>query len=253
MAPPGQTPRNIGHRGHHARTENTIASFREAIELGSEMLELDVRLSKDAVPMVFHDKGLKRMTGLDAPLASLSAKELQALNLEGGGRIPTLRETLLELCPVVCVNVELKFDILSYRAEVDAVCSVLSELKLQHRVLVSSFFHQSLQMIARRLPELPIAPLFGPETGKPELEDLEFFLARPSWTADITELPFSKPAAVVYHKMIDQDLAQKFRQWNATLLTYTVDEVEEMERLIDLGLDGIITNRPACLRDILGR
>lgn len=251
MANPGHHPLIIGHRGHHARTENIITSFQEAIDLGSQMLELDVRLSSDRVPMVFHDTNLNRMTERDFPLSSMSAEELMAIELKGGGQIPTLREALSELCPLVPINIELKFDILSYRAEVNAVCALVSELEMHRRVLVSSFFHQSLQMMSRRMPKLPIAPLFGQETGPPEYEDLEFFLQRPLWRIEDTEIPFNKHAAVVDHKMITEELAQNFRDWNATLLTYTVDEVEDMRRVIALGVDGIITNRPGRLRDLL--
>jgi glycerophosphoryl diester phosphodiesterase len=251
MPRPGQPPLNIGHRGHADSLENTMISFRESLGLGAQMLELDVRLSKDGVPMVCHDATVWRISRKRGTLAGLTAKRLSSLDLGKGHRIPTLEEALTELTPLVPINIELKFDKPEYRPLATAVCSVVEDLKVVPRVLVSSFHHLSLGIAQRLLPELSVAPLFGCLTGLPHEDDLEPVFARAPRSDSPQVYPFSGPAAVVWNKMIDATLAQRFSQANATLLTYTVDDPVEMRRLIDLGIDGIITNRPAVLKAVV--
>lgn len=215
------------------------------------MVELDVRLTKDGIPFVCHDATIKRVSGKSGTVADRTAKSLLALDLGNGFRFATLEEALSELTPSIPVNVEMKFERPNYRPLATAVCDVLANLGVGRRILVSSFFHPSLEIVSKLSPETSVAPLFGSLTGRPHDDDLELVFSR-IHRKDVPEVfPFEGPAAVVSHKMIDQALAEKFAQAQATLLTYTVDEPAEMKRLIDLGIDGIITNRPAVLQQLL--
>lgn len=247
----GSPPIIIGHRGHADSLENTLVSFRESIEQGAQMLELDVRLSKDLVPMVCHDATVKRVSGKAGSIADRTSRHLLSMDLGKGFRFSTLEAALSELVPRVPINVELKFQRPDYRPLVNAVCDVIARLEVGPRILVSSFFHPSLEVVKKRLPEISVAPLFGSLTGPPHEDDLEvvFTRAPQSYPADI--FPFVGRAAVVSWKMIDAALVERFEQGGGTLLTYTVDDPVEMKRLIDLGIDGIITNRPAVLVKLL--
>lgn len=100
----------LGHRGARAvKTENTIEAFEYACQSGVKWVELDAMLSKDGTVMVFHDETLGRMAGVDGRLDELTAKQLQALTLKTGAKIPTLAEVLDVLNEHhVCVNVEIK-------------------------------------------------------------------------------------------------------------------------------------------------
>ena len=247
---PGQfeLPLNIDHRGHANRLENTINSFHESIDMGAQMMELDVRLSSDGVPVVFHDATLKRMAKLSGAVRKRTARFLTGIDLGGGSAIPTLDETLGQLLPRIPVNIEMKFDDLNYRPLVGAVLNSVRKAKAERRVLVSSFYHQALDILNRSAPEVTTAPLFGDETGNPHSDDLKRLSKLSPWNND---LPFSRPAAVVKHKMIDSQLCQQFHDSKLSLLTFTVDDSDEMIRLIDLGVEGIMTNRPDILQDIL--
>ena len=248
----GQPPVIIGHRGHAESLENTLNSFRESIQFGSQMLELDVRLSKDRVPMVCHDSTLRRVTGgKPGSIGDRTSKHLLSLEFGEGHRFTTLEGALRELTPLVPVNVELKFQIFDYRPLVEAVCEVIRNLGVGPRILVSSFFHDSLKLAQRNIPEVSVAPLFGKLTGPPHKDDLAVVFARKLRACPVEEYPFSGGAAVVSWKMIDEALAQRFKKAKATLITYTVDDPEEMRRLIDLGIDGIITNRPKILKALI--
>lgn len=247
----GQPPVIIGHRGHADALENTLISFREAIAQGAQMLELDVRLSRDLVPMVCHDATIKRISGKRGSIADRTSKHLLSLDLGKEFRFATLETALQELVPVVPINIELKFQRPDYRPLVGAVCQVIRKLDIAPRVLISSFFHASLEVVKRQIPELSVAPLFGSLTGRPHEDDLEVVFARPPQTYPVETFPFRGRCAVVSWKMIDVELVERFEQGQGTLLTYTVDDPVEMNRLIDLGIDGIITNRPAVLKKVL--
>ena len=243
-------PVNIAHRGHALSLENTLKSFHESIDMGAAMLELDVRLSKDGIPIVFHDNSLHRITGRKSgSISSRTAAFLTALDLGEGYRICKLVDALNELIPRIPVNIEMKFSHLNYRPLVHAVLEAIKQCGVTEHVLVSSFFHQSLQILNRAEPMVATAPLFGKFTGAPHPDDFKRLSKyRKHWK---NQLPFEHPAAVVYWGMIDKDMARSFSRHKLTLLTYTVDEVEEMNRLIELGIDGIITNRPDTLQGVL--
>lgn len=214
------------------------------------MLELDVRLSKDGIPIVFHDNSLARVTGRrSGSVSSRTSSFLVNLDLGEGFRICTLEQALSELLPRIPVNVELKFSSLNYRPLVLAVGQLIERLEAQERVLVSSFFHQSIEILNRHWPHIATAPLFGRETGPVHPDDFKrLSKSRKEWK---NRLPFPHPAAVLHFPMIDAALVREFSKRELTLLTYTVDEPEEMKRLIGLGVDGIITNRPGILKGVL--
>lgn len=250
----GHPPLNIGHRGNAATLENTLPSFREALKMGACMVELDTRLSKDGIPMVIHDDSVRRISaGKRGKVAESTAARLSAVDLGRADlRVPTLAQVLKELTPRIPVNVELKYDKPEYRPLATEVCAVIRELGVAPRILISSFHHAALRMVEKLLPDVSVAPLMGCLTGPPHDDDLDPVFARARRKDAPSVFPFPGPCAVVWNQMIDADLAKRFGKAKATLLTYTVDEPEEMNRLIDLGIDGIITNRPDVLERVLG-
>ncbi len=214
------------------------------------MLEMDVRLSRDGVPLVIHDSTLRRVTGgKSGSVASRTAKHIRGLDLGDGSKIPTLEETLLEIAPLVPINLELKYNKPKYRPLAEGVAEVVSRLGLQNRILVSSFFHPSLAIVRKKLPELMTAPLFGSLTGPPHDDDLDEIFAAPLHLN--TELPFQGRAAVMDHLLVDEAIVAKFRRHQGSLLVYTVDKPADLARMVELGVDGVITNRPALAFRIL--
>lgn len=243
-------PVNIAHRGHAMTLENTLESFHESVDMGAAMLELDVRLSKDGVPIVFHDNSLTRITGRrSGSVSSRTSAFLTQLDLGAGKRISKLDDALRELIPRIPVNIELKFSHMEYRPLVFAVIETILKNNAERNVLVSSFFHQSIEILNREKPNIATAPLFGKTTGYPHPDDLKRLSRyRKHWQND---LPFENPAAVVSWHMVDKSMVKQFRRSKLTLLTYTVDDPEWMIKMADLGVDGIITNRPDTLDQVL--
>ena len=181
------------------------------------MVELDTRLSKDGVPIVFHDSMLKRITGKRGALRERSARYLTSLDLGDGYRLSTLEDTLAELTPRIPVNVELKYnDLVEYRPLATEVCAVIKKLGVEQRILISSFHHQALRMVEKLLPGVAVAPLMGCLTGPPHQDDLDSVFERKALRRPAEVYPFAGPAAVVWWPMIDEELAQKFAKAGAT-------------------------------------
>lgn len=149
-------PPVIGHRGACAHApENTLASFAKAADLGCRMVEFDVKLSKDGVPIVFHDDTLERRTDGRGPVAAQTLAELKRLDAGAGERIPTLDEVLaLCLARGMAVNIELKPDAGAERATAIIALESAGRLWPSDRAapLVSSFSRAALAAAAEISP-----------------------------------------------------------------------------------------------------
>lgn len=143
----------MAHRGYPGlHAENSLASFQSAIDREFAYLELDVHLSREGIPMVFHDETLLRMTGLGGRIQDYTCAELQELQLPGGGRIPTLEETLAMTTGKIRVEIELKQAGDRYHGLEAAVLDVVERLDAYDEVFVASFDHYSIQRM-RELSE----------------------------------------------------------------------------------------------------
>jgi len=244
----------VGHRGSPEESpENTLASFKLAIRQGAQMVELDTRLTKDGIPVVIHDDTTTRTSGGAAQLKieRSTLAELRDIDVSAGfpafkgEHIPTLEDTLKELCPLIPVNVELKLNSPHARPLTYAVSEVLKKLGVTRRVIVSSFIHSALTWMKRFVPEVSTAPLLGDWTGPIYDEELVELLAQP-------KASFLPRAAVYDFKMVDQKLVDRFHEHGGTVLVYTVNEEKDLEHMLELGVDAIITNRPGLLCQLKG-
>ena len=244
----------VGHRGSPDEApENTLASFKLAIRQGAQMVELDTRLTKDGIPVVIHDDSTKRTSvgTSDLRIEKSTLAELRAVDVSNGmaaykgEHIPSLEETLKELCPLIPVNVELKLNNPHARPLAFAVTEVLKKLGVTKRVICSSFVHTSLAWIKRFAPEVSTAPLIGDWTGPIYDEELKELLAAP-------ETSFLPRAAVYDYKMVDRDLVQRFHDFGGTVLVYTVNDEQDLLKMLDMGVDAVITNRPGLLCQLKG-
>ena len=244
----------IAHRGGaKLAPENTIESFRNgAYTWGADMLELDVRLTRDGQVVVFHDATLDRTTdgsGLvaDHPLAAI--KELDAgyrfADLEGehsfrgrGVVVPTLDE-VLEVCPDVWINVEVKETRVTR-----PLLQVIERHGAHERVLIAAEI-EAWRTAARGYP--------GP-WGVSRRQALLFWVTRLlprggpyTPAADIFQLPeFWKGMRV-----ISPGFVREAHRRNMPVQVWTVDDPDDMRRLLSWGVDGIQSDRPDLLADVL--
>lgn len=236
-------PAVIAHRGASGEApENTLAAFRRALELGADAVELDVHLSADGVPVVIHESLLDRTTdgrGLvkDYPLDAL--RRLDAGRWLGerfaGERIPTLAEAL-EVLRSVRVIVEIKNGPVYYPGIAARVADTVRAVG--HRaVTVSSFDHPVLLEVRQAAPDLSTAALY---MGR---------FTDPLWPARETGADVLQP----YWAWITPDLVEAAHAAGLRVEAWTVDEPHHARFVIDLGVDGIITNFPDRLRALLAQ
>ena len=132
----------IAHRGASAEApENTLPAFRLGLEQGADALELDVRLSRDGIPVVIHDPTLDRTTDRTGLVAALTFEEISAARAGGSARVPALRE-VLESFPSTPILLEVK----AAEAQ-DAVAAEIDRAGARDRVVIASFQHRALEKL----------------------------------------------------------------------------------------------------------
>lgn len=261
LAPGGGWPINLAHRGASKMApENTMEAFRLGIEAGAGGLELDVHLTRDGRVVVIHDPTVDRTTGGTGAVAEMTLDELRALdaghrfNPDDGAdfpyrgrnvRVPTLAE-VLRVFPGVVVNIDMKAD----RPAIEAsVLRVLREAGAGGRALVVSSRYSAVRRF-RKISGGSIA------TGASRLEVGVFYLfsrlrlewlLRPAYDA-LQVPPTHRGIPLVTRRFIDAAHARGVR-----VDAWTISGVDEMHRLLDLGVDVIITDRPATLAEVLRR
>ena len=238
---------NIAHRGASAAAPaNTLAAFEKAIELGADGAELDTHLSADGVPMVIHDFDVDASTDGSGLVAHMTLAQLKQLDAGSyfdsafaGERIPTLEEVLEAVGDRLLLNIELKTNSWRDNGLERAVATQVEEHNLGHRVLFSSFNPYSLRRVKRFAPHIPAGLLYAPDMPLP---------LRRAWLAFLAPHEARHPE----HTMVDARYMAWAQRRGYRVNPWTVDDPEEMRRLINLGVHSIITNVPDVLGTILG-
>ena len=209
----------IGHRGAKGHLpENTLASFQKAIDLGVDMIELDVRMSLDKIPMVIHDETVDRTTSSTGLVTDYSAKELQHLG------IPTLRD-VFELVDNRCeINVEIK----TFSATQSVLDLINKNTFDQNKILISSFDWNALQEIRFHNDNIRIGVL----------TETDFDLA-------LAFAKFIKAYSIhPYYHMLTAENIRKIKEKGFKIFSWTINEPEDITFVRSLNVDGIITDFP---------
>ena len=243
-------PLIIAHRGYRdAYPENTIVAFEAALEAGADMLELDVMLTRDRQAVVIHDLTLERTTNGRGPVEEFTLAELDRLDVGSwfhprfaGERIPTLAQVLDRFGGRTRIDIEIKAAAFESHRPADAierqVVRMVQEKGLEASVLVSSFEWRALESIARmgEGPALALISWLGDE--RPHLETGRRLNAF-SWHPNCRELA--------------PEQVREARSAGLRVFPYHVDTPELLERMMQMGTDGVITNDPLMARDWLLR
>jgi glycerophosphoryl diester phosphodiesterase len=237
-------PLNIAHRGaSRAAPGNTLAAFRLAADMGADGIEFDVHVSADGVPVVIHDFTVDRTTDGTGAVSSLTVAQLQQLDAGStfgpafaGERIPTLDQVLDRVDERLLLNIELKAAGWRDTGLEQAVVRRVLKRGLEGRCLLSSFNPLALRRASQLAPNLLTALIYAPNLPLP---------LRGAWLAPLAPHQFRHPE----HTMVDAPYMTWARRRGYRVSAWTVDEPEEMKRLIALGVDGIVSNCP----DVLGR
>ena len=236
----------IGHRGFSAvAPENTQASFKKAMEIGVDMIELDVHLSRDGQVVVIHDDTLNRTTSGKGKVVSYTLNELKQLDAGSwfgsqfsGERIPALKEVLELTRSQVLLCIELKRGDLGQYTLKDLADRSLQEVEkagMLSQVLFASFDLSAIERIREMSPGLPVALIYSKSWNSPQ------------------EVTRGRPIPVLSFRstVLTQTKASKARQEGIKVLVWTLNTKEDMEHFLNMGVDGIVTNHPDRLIRIL--
>ena len=242
-------PLIIAHRGDSAhRPENSIASFKRAIEVGADLIELDVQLSKDGKAVVIHDGTVDRTTDGKGKVAELTLLELKRLSAGfpskfgkeyASERVPSLAEVLALARGKARVMIEIKKESVAASEEDGIEAAVVADVQkagMAADVAVISFERRALVRCARLAPEMLRGPLFT-RTGSDEVLS----------GAKEVDAGFVMPEK----SMLSDALAEAVHGAGIKIATWVVDEPTELRSLLKFDLYGVGTNCPGDLLDAI--
>lgn len=237
-------PLIIAHRGASAHApENTISAFRKAIQLGCDMIELDLRQSRDGHLVVIHDDTLFRTSGVKGRVTARTLSELKSLDVGSwfspdfaGERIPTLEEVIACVKGKTLLNIEVKGGGSSSRRIEETLLAILRTSDFLADVMVSSFNVSLLSRLRRRTPKLRIGVLYNRKNLTRGIR-----IGR-----DLGAIALNLPG-----RRISGDLIKKVKNGGLAIYVYTLNSREEMVRAVQWGVDGIFTDDPALLRNVV--
>lgn len=236
---PGPIP--FAHRGGASEApENTLPAFQMAIDLGYRYLETDVQLTADGVLVAFHDNDLLRTTGRNGRISDLPWSTVQQALVDGREPIPLL-EDLLGSFPDTRINIDCKTD----RA-VDALVDVLRRANALDRVCLGAFSSRRLRRLRATLGA-QVCTSLGPT------EVIRWLLASsfPAFgimpAVPCAQVPVSQSGITV----VNERTIERAHRAGMAVHVWTIDDPDEMARLLDIGVDGIMTDRPGVLKSVL--
>ena len=237
----GERARVIAHRGASSdRPENTLPAFEEAIAQGADMIETDLHLSRDGVVVIHHDAGLERL-GQEGEIRGRTAAELASLDAAPGReetlRIPTLLDVLEGFGARIDWNLELKVGLdAPYEGIEEIVLAEVERRGLLPRVIFSCFDDGVLERLRAGSQTARIGVLVSPRAPDDVFGRAE------------------RVAAEAIHPhvlLVDEALVSGAHARGLAVYPYTANEPALMRHLLDLGVDGVITNFPRVLGDLV--
>ena len=219
----------IGHRGTAGHEpENTLRSFEAAVRLGADMVEFDVHVCSSGELVVIHDETVDRTTDGSGAVARMTLRELKALDAGKEEKIPTLGEVFSLLRGRVAVNIELKG-----RGTAEPVQEYITALIRGgswslDEVLVTSFDWRILGVVRELSADTRLGPLVYEDVDEAlrVATDLESHSVNP------------------YHRFIDLSFVEEVHDRGINMYPWTVDDPEDIRRVIGMGVDGVISNYP---------
>ena len=239
----------IAHRGASAYyPENTMAAFRGAVEMGAEMIELDVMMSRDGVPVVFHDATLNDHTNGKGNVSEYPLEALKKLDAGSwfskkfeGEKIPTLDEALAYASGKIAVNIEIKTEAVgdALRGGVEEKSlQLVRKHKMEQHVLFSSFDYRAVAHLKKLDPAMPVALLYEKEQSG---EMLPSELVK----------KYGADAFNCSYRQLNKKRLRDIQQHDIPVFVYTVDRKKRMKELLHKDVTGIFTNRPDLLWEVV--
>jgi glycerophosphoryl diester phosphodiesterase len=235
----------IAHRGASAYApENTHSAFKLAIEMQAEMIELDLLLSKDGVPVVIHEDELERTTGIIGLVSNYTIGELRDIDTgswfsEEFKRepFPTLEEVLAYSKGKIAVNIEIKHESVTDSLEggiVEKALELVKNLEMEDEVIFSSFDYRVMDHLNKLAPDISKALLY---------EEIQSNGLSPSQLVDL----YKVDAFNCSYKELSQAWIDELNENKIPFFVYTINDEQLMEKVIHSGAKGIFTDKPDIL------
>lgn len=232
------------HRGaSYSTPENTLIAFQKAIEMGADGIELDVQMTKDKELVVIHDETINRTSNGIGYVEDYTLKQLKTYDFCNGhiaytgAKIPTLEEVYKLIKPTsLRINVELKNGIIRYEGMEEQVLDLGKRMGLEDRIIYSSFNHESMQLIKKIDPFAITGILYA--DGWINIVDY----------AEMLGVDALHPAGYLLKK---EEVVKEAHAKHLLIHTWTIDRGKDMKKLIALGVDAIITNKPDLARKVV--
>jgi glycerophosphoryl diester phosphodiesterase len=222
-------PLVIGHRGAMGyETENTLASVQKAMDLGVDMIEIDVFNIKSGETVVFHDERLDRLSNAAGNIEEYYISDLNQVILDGNHRIPTLQQVLKLINNQVALNIELKGNNTASRVNFITDFYIRQRGWSKENIVISSFNWDELRKMRELNPDIAIAVL----TEEDPLNAIE------------VAKELNAVAINPWYKSLNADNVQKIHDAGFKVYTYTVNEPADIEAVTTFGVDGIFTDYP---------
>lgn len=224
-------PQIVGHRGACANDlENTLPAFRRAVAVGADAVELDVQLTRDGVPVVFHDPGLRRLAGRPERIVRLDWSAVRQVRLAGGGKIPRLAEVLRLLRRRLVVQIEIKRGV-----PVPPVIAAVASARAEAWVILASFDRRIVRQAAQLAPQIPrmlISP--GRRTRAGLVRQLRAVQAG--------------GISISHRAVTGAAWIRHFHERGYAVWCWTVNDEAAARRLAGWGADAILSDNPALLQ-----
>ncbi|MEY3405975.1 MAG: hypothetical protein RLZZ556_47 [Actinomycetota bacterium] len=234
----------LSHRGFSPPSENTIESFRHAVDFGAEYIETDIRCTSDGHAVLFHDEDLRRLTGSAERVSSLTLKEFRNLKFKEGGTPTTLVEAL-ESLPKLKFNLDIK-DPLAINPTVRAIESA----KAHQRVLISSFSETTRQK-ALALFSTPVATSASASLVLKIRFRALFGLKIEKLLIGVGALQV--PASMYGIRFDTKRFIRKVQLTGTLMHFWTINDEKSIKRLVKRGANGIVTDNTELAGQILGK
>ncbi len=222
-------PLVVGHRGAMGHeTENTLASVQKAMDLGVDMIEIDVFKISSGEVVVFHDERVDRLTNGGGNIEEYNIVDLRQLILDGGHKIPMLQEVLRLINNQVALNIELKGDDTADKVNHIVNYYIEKEGWSPENFVISSFKWDELRKMREKNKDIQIAVL----TEDDPMEAIN------------VAKELNAVAINPYFKQLTQENTAAMQAEGFKVYTWTVNEPADIQKMMEFGVDGIITNYP---------
>jgi glycerophosphoryl diester phosphodiesterase len=216
----------IGHRGARAyEPENTLRSYKKALEIGVDAVELDVRKTKDNQLVVIHDADIKKTTNGKGLVSELTLKQIKEFSTEKDEKIPTLKEALDFLDKKVKILIELKEEGVE-----EKVLSAVHENGLQKNVIIVSFIENALRKVRELDKEVETGLIYAKHKNPVR-----------------SALDLKAQYLVAFYRFTHTANVQKAHENGLKVIVWTVNKPEDVAEYVKKGVDGIASDKPDIL------